>query len=188
MSIFDKIVDGKIYKLSSGNYDKFYIGCTTVSLEERLNKHIESYEEWLTSNFETSYLSSFEILKYVDYRIELIEDCPQIIGWSLLKREQYYQKINYKDIVNINISGKGVNDNYILADTKDIYTCSCGAIMTNYYKIRKTHSLSNMHRKKIREIHIQMVSNNPNFEIIEIEQKPIEIIYENEGITLNINY
>ena len=90
MSIFDKIVDGKVYLLLSDTYNKFYIGSTTVSLEERLKRHVESYDEWLKSNFTSPYLSSFEILKYPDYRMELIEECSQVSGWDLIKREQYH--------------------------------------------------------------------------------------------------
>ena len=188
MSIFDKIVDGKIYILFSNQCNKFYIGCTTVSLEERLEKHNISYEEWLTSQFDTCYLSSYEILKYGDYVIKLLEDCPQILGWDLIKREQYHQIINYKNIVNIVIPGKDVIKKSNIIDTDDVYTCTCGANMVNHYKIRKKHSFSAIHRQKIREIHLKMIVNNPNFEFIEVEQKPIEIIYNKKGITLNINY
>ena len=185
--MYDKIVDGKIYILISEQCCKFYIGSTTVSLEERLKRHIESYEEWLTSNFEKGYLSSFEILKYGDYRIELVEDCPQIIGWDLLKRERYHILLNYKNLVNIIIPGKGATKLVKPSETKDVYTCTCGSNMTNRYKVRKIHSFSNQHRQKIREIHLRMISDNPDFEVIEIEE-PVELVYETEGITLNILY
>ena len=181
MSIFDKIVDGKIYVLCSDQCDKFYIGSTTVSLEERFERHVNDYEEWLTSNFETNYLSAYEILKYGDYRMELIEDCPEIIGWDLLKREQYHQIINYKDIVNIIIPGKGIIKKPHLTDTNDVYTCMCGYKMRNHYKVRRNHSLSGVHRQRIRETH-SGVSKNKVYEV------PCEIIFEYEGITLNINY
>jgi hypothetical protein len=186
--MLSNIVDGKIYILISDKYDKFYIGCTTVTLEERLQRHIETYEEWLTTNFKKAYLSSFEILKYGDYRMELIEDCPKISGWDLIEREQYHILVNYKDVVNIIIPGKNIMEKSYLSDTSDIYTCSCGANMRNSYKIRRKHSLSKTHRKIIREIHLDLVSNNPDFEFIEIEQENFEIIYEDNGITLNINY
>ena len=46
MSIYDKIVDGKIYVLCSDKCDKFYIGYTTVSLDERLERHIKAFAPW----------------------------------------------------------------------------------------------------------------------------------------------
>jgi len=186
MSIFDKIVNGKIYMLCSDQCDKIYIGSTTISLEERLERHVTSYDDWLTSNFKTAYLSSFEILKYGDYRMELLEECPEIIGWDLIQREQYHLIVNYKDTVNIIIPGKNVNKTF-LADTSDVYICSCGYKMRNRYKIRKSHCLSGIHRKRIRELHTTM-SINYGFELIEVEEKPFSIHYESNGITLTINY
>jgi hypothetical protein len=185
MGVYDKIVDGRVYMLSSDYCDKFYIGSTTVSLETRLQRHIDCYYVWIKSRFETCYLSSFEIIKYGDYRMELLEDCPCISGWDLLKREQYHQIMNYKDIVNIFIAGRGNAKRSDINNTNDVYTCICGANMTNRYKVRKTHCLSNIHRKKIREIHGHMIVNNPHFEFIKLEENPVEFIYE--GITLNIN-
>jgi Uri superfamily endonuclease len=185
MSIFDKVVNGKIYMLCSDLSDKIYIGSTTVSLEERLERHITGYDDWLTSNFKTAYLSSFEILKYGEYRMELLEDCPEIIGWDLLKREQYHLVVNYKDTVNIIIPGKDMK--CYLSDTSDIYTCSCGSKMLNDYKVRRKHSLSIVHRKLIRELHTANIINS-GFELIEVEEKPVFIDYETGRITLTITY
>ena len=168
MSSFDKIVDGKIYVLFSDLCEKFYIGATTVSLEERLERHDNGYEEWLTSNFKTSYVSSFEILKYGDYRMELLEDCPQILGWDLVKREQYHQIINYYDLVNIIIPGRKNSKNI---GTRVMYDCVCGCRILNLYHIRKKHSMSNKHRTKIRDIHLEMVKNNPKFEISYLDEE-----------------
>jgi len=184
MHSFDKIVDGKIYILSSDNCNKFYIGSTTVTLEERLQRHIESYEEWLTSNFKTGYLSSFEILKYNDYRMELIEEYPKISGFNLIEQEQYHIVENYKDVVNIIIPGKDVNKKSYLTDTADVYTCSCGSNVINSYKVRRMHSFSKTHKKKICEIHKQI---NCYFDFNLIEKNSVELIYGNEGITLNID-
>jgi hypothetical protein len=185
MCIFDKFVNGKIYMLCSDLSDKIYIGSTTVSLEERLDRHVTSYDDWLTSNFKTAYLSSFEILKYGEYRMELLEDCPGIIGWDLLKREQYHLVVNYKHTVNIIIPGKDIKS--YLSDTGDIYTCSCGSKILNDYKVRRNHSLSSVHRQLIREIHTS-ISINSGFELIEVEENSVIKDYERGGITLTINY
>jgi len=97
---------GKIYKITSGNTDKIYIGSTIKSLEERLDRHEENYENWFNTDFETSYCSSFEILKYGDYKIDLLEDYPCLNRAELLEREGFYQIINYSICVNILIAGK----------------------------------------------------------------------------------
>lgn len=185
----DKILNGKVYTLSSPQCEKYYIGSTTVTLCDRLQKHIESYEEWLTTNFETCYLSSFEILKYGDYKIELLEDCPQMSWCDIEKREQYYQIVHYKDIVNILIAGLCFYKRLPFPiETDDIYTCVCGCTMKNKYSVRRAHSIHTKHRTKVRNIHLLMASSNPAFELIEVEQKRLEVINGKEGIILNINW
>ena len=62
---------GRIYKIVSDKTDKIYIGSTVQTIEERLNIHEESYINWINSDFKTGYLSSFELLKYGDYKIIL---------------------------------------------------------------------------------------------------------------------
>ena len=184
----DKIVDGKIYLLRSSHCSKYYIGSTTVSLEERLSRHIESFDSWLSSNFESDYLSSYEILKYGDYVIELLEDCPQISGWDLELREQHHIILHYKDVLNIIIPGKGIINRPDLTDTDDIYVCICGREMRNRYRYRRNHCYSSSHRKFVRGLHLSMISTNPDFEIIEVDIiPPLKVIHGKEGITLNID-
>ena len=182
MSLFDKKVDGKIYILSSIKCEKFYIGSTTVTLEERLQRHIESYEDWLKNNFETGYISSFEILKYNEYEIKLLEHCPDQTGWYLLEREQYHQILNYKNIVNIIIPGKDVSKKFVVP-CDHIYTCSCGITMLNKYQVRRTHSLGIVHRQRIRELHVR--GRESNFKL-DFEEK-VSVFYGKKGITLILN-
>jgi len=157
---------GIIYKLFSDHCDKYYIGYTTKSLEERLERHELNYEEWLTCNFKSIYLSSFEILKYVDYKIEVLEYCPGFTRKELLERERYYQILNYPYLVNIVIPGKIPKSNE--TDTTKTYICCCGIHMLNKYRSRKKHCFGSAHKNKIREIHLQMIPNNPKFEIVEL--------------------
>ena len=187
MSYKDTIVDGKIYLLETPHCDKFYIGSTTVSLEERLSRHLKSFDDWLSSNFESVYLSSFELLKYGDYVIKLVEDCPQISGWDLELREQHHILLNYKDLVNIVIPGKGIIKKPHLSDTNDIYVCTCGYEMRNRYRIRRNHSFGSRHRQLIRAKHLDIISTNPDFEIIEVAVPNLKVVYGKEGITLNID-
>ena len=67
---------GRIYKIVSESTDKIYIGSTIRTVEERLELHEEQYETWFNTSFESGYCSSFEILKYGNYKIELLEEYP----------------------------------------------------------------------------------------------------------------
>jgi hypothetical protein len=97
---------GNIYKIVSDSTDKIYIGSTVKSLEERLEEHENDYELWFNKEFKSGYISSFEILKYGDYKIILIEEYPCSSYKELLKREGYYQLSSYSLCVNILIAGK----------------------------------------------------------------------------------
>ncbi len=59
---------GNIYKI----YCNIYIGSTTQNLKSRLSQHKYFYKQYL--NGKNIYYSSFEILKYNDYEIQLIEN------------------------------------------------------------------------------------------------------------------
>jgi hypothetical protein len=60
-----------VYNITDGTNN--YIGSTEVSLEERLKKHENSYKCYLEGKYH--YVSSFDIIKKGNYRIELLEEC-----------------------------------------------------------------------------------------------------------------
>ena len=87
---------GKIYKVWSSHTDKIYIGSTTKEyLSQRLSNHKNMYVQWVKSEYK--YITSFEIMKYDDYAIELIENYPCKSKDELLAREGFYIRLN-KDI------------------------------------------------------------------------------------------
>ena len=60
----------KIYSIKSkSNPDLQYIGSTKQSLKERLRKHKYNYKSYLNGKY--NFVTSFNILKYGDYYIEL---------------------------------------------------------------------------------------------------------------------
>ena len=63
---------GRIYKITSNETDYIYIGSTTNQLDARFKKHKADYKRH--SDNKSSYLSSFEIIKYTDAKIELIHE------------------------------------------------------------------------------------------------------------------
>lgn len=87
----DKYKKGKIYKIVSG--DLVYIGSTTKTLTQRLNKHETDYKSY------NRYVSSFKVLKTGNYEILLIENYPCNSRDELRAREQYH--IDNTECVNI---------------------------------------------------------------------------------------
>ncbi len=83
--------NGKIYKLTSKQTDKIYVGSTIQTLNKRMIAHITKIK--CGSN-----ITSVEILKYDDAIIELLDDYPCNSKTELEKREQHYMDL-YKDII-----------------------------------------------------------------------------------------
>ena len=155
---------GKIYKIVSDSTDKIYIGSTVKTLEERLEGHEDNYECWFNSDFKSVYCTSFEILKYGNYQIVLLEEIVCSCRSELLKCEGKYQLQNYNFCVNIVIAGKKQLD-FKNFNLEPIYICSCGKKIQNKYKTRRYHIKSSTHKKIIKEIHLEMIKDNPKYEV-----------------------
>ena len=107
-----------IYKISSKNTDKIYIGSTKLSIEHRLRQHISKHKAYI-NKVKGNYYSSFKILECGDCEIELLEECdddlaPTLEGKYILEnanavniviptrtRKQYYEANKYKIIKNL---------------------------------------------------------------------------------------
>ena len=158
---------GRIYKIVSKSTDKIYIGSTIKTLEERLEIHEKEYVQWFNSDFKSYYCTSFEILKYGDYKIELLEECSYSYRNELLKIEGYYQLQNYYNCVNSCICIKRERKSNI--DANEFYTCYCGRQMKNKWKTRFHHVKTFLHKYIVKENHLDMIKTNPKFEISIIE-------------------
>ena len=66
--------NGKIYCIRSHQTDDIYIGSTIQPLARRMGNHRKEYKHWLNNNW--TYITSFDLLKYEDCYIELLEDYP----------------------------------------------------------------------------------------------------------------
>jgi len=104
---------GKIYTIRTYQCDDIYIGSTTQRLCERIRDHRDNYKHWL--NGAKKYMSSYEILKYDDYYIELLEDYPCENKQQLKRKEGEYQR--EMDCVNKRIECRTTKEWYI--DNKD---------------------------------------------------------------------
>ena len=93
----------KIYKITSNNTNKIYIGSTTKSLQERLKGHIRDFKQyckfWLENddNGNPNCCSSRKILRCGDYFIELIDEFIYKTKEDIHLREQFYINL-YREI------------------------------------------------------------------------------------------
>ncbi len=80
---------GRIYKISSSQCDKCYIGSTRRTIKKRFSGHKANDNKTASS----------EIIKYGDAKIELLEEVENINDLELRKLEQKY--LDENDCVNI---------------------------------------------------------------------------------------
>jgi hypothetical protein len=93
---------GKIYALRSHQTDDIYIGSTIQALSVRIGEHKRTYKKYINGN--SNSLTSFELIKYDDCYIELIEDYPCENKNQLEKREG--ELIRSMECVNKRIEGR----------------------------------------------------------------------------------
>jgi hypothetical protein len=104
----NKYHKSKIYTIRSYRTDKYYIGSTCDALHKRLYKHRISYKYYLNGKYD--FVSSFDIIKYEDHYIELLEDYKCETRNELTKREGELIR-KYKDeIVNCKIEGRTLKE------------------------------------------------------------------------------
>jgi hypothetical protein len=63
---------GRIYKIVSSECDGVYIGSTTLQMNKRFNLHNSDYKRHVAGK--CHYVTSFEILKFADAKIELVHE------------------------------------------------------------------------------------------------------------------
>jgi hypothetical protein len=99
--------NGKIYSIRSYQTDLIYIGSTTQPLSKRLSKHRCDFNSW--KNNIGGYVTSFEIIKFDDHYIELIENYPCNSKNELVKREGQLIR-ETENTVNKNIAGRNTKE------------------------------------------------------------------------------
>lgn len=105
----NEYLNGKIYKLyDTTDPSLVYIGSTILELKKRLVKHEEKYRIFVKNGnkptLNTSFCSSYTILKNNNYKIELIENYPCNSKKELRKREGQHQR--KMECVNLLIAGR----------------------------------------------------------------------------------
>lgn len=95
-----KYQNGKIYKIVSDQTCDVYIGSSAQKyLSMRMRQHRDEYNIWKKDNSKRQYISSFELLKYDDARIILVENYPCNTKDELRAREEYHRK-QYNEAIN----------------------------------------------------------------------------------------
>jgi hypothetical protein len=102
----NKFHNGKIYKIVSGNSDLFYIGSTCSSLKRRFGVHLKAFQT------KKCYVSSYEVIKNGEPKIELIESIKCETAEELRRREGELIKMNKDRLVNIRIAGRTRSEHY----------------------------------------------------------------------------
>jgi hypothetical protein len=100
--------NGKIYAIRSHQTEEIYIGSTTQALYKRLYEHRAVYKNYKIGD---ANISSFQILKYSDHYIELLELCSCGSKAELCKREG--ELIRDNNSVNKVIPGRTPYEYYI---------------------------------------------------------------------------
>ena len=96
-------MSSRIYKLTSQQTPKIYIGSTKLTLNTRFILHKTKYKN------QVKYITANELLQYPDCKIELIEECD-LNKNDLRKKEGEY--IKFLDCVNSNIAGRDAKQYY----------------------------------------------------------------------------
>ena len=109
--------NSKIYSIRSHKTDKYYIGSTCSSLSKRFCEHKRKFQNNLDGIYR--YTSSFDIIKFDDAYIELLEDFKCDTKDQLLKREGELIRIHKDNIVNMRIEGRKYREYADDPKTKD---------------------------------------------------------------------
>jgi hypothetical protein len=95
----EKEKNSVIYSIRSHKTEKYYVGSTYQTLAKRFSDHKRNFKRYLKSS--GKYCASFEILKYDDAYIEIIESYSGLDRHYLFKKEGEYIRENRDKLVNV---------------------------------------------------------------------------------------
>jgi len=106
----NKYYNSKIYVIKSNQTNKIYIGSTTGTISKRHTDHKYDYRRYLNNEFR--YITSFEIIKYNDSYIEILEKIKCNNKKELHDKERYYINLYKDDVVNKFIPNRTNKEHY----------------------------------------------------------------------------
>ena len=146
--------NGKIYVLRSNQTDDVYIGSTTTKLSKRFHQHKQNFKKWKNGKYH--YVTSFELMKYDDCYIELLQGYSCENRMELRKREGEF--IRSMDCLNRRIAGRTdkeyyhINKDKMNKVSKEKHNCECGGKYTRGAKAK--HLKTKKHLSKIPIINV----------------------------------
>ena len=94
-----------IYVIKSNSTQNMYIGSTTNCIVKRYKSHLNDYKRYLNGKSK-KYLTSFEILKYPDHFIDVLDFLTTTDKKEIERIEGYYIRELSNICVNRNIAGR----------------------------------------------------------------------------------
>jgi len=107
----------KIYRISSPQCEKFYIGSTTTTLSRRLSEHKSLYKRYIEKGIGCC-STSFEIIKFDDVIIELIKEIKCENRKELDRIEGVCILEHHDRILNKNVAGRTKKEYYEIIKEK----------------------------------------------------------------------
>jgi hypothetical protein len=98
---------GRVYKISSPQTEKIYIGSTFKKLKTRLYQHKQAYTRFLNGG---KNLGAFDVVKYDDCVIEELESFEGLNRKGLSVFERKWYDIYKNNVCNINIPNRTKRD------------------------------------------------------------------------------
>jgi hypothetical protein len=148
--------NGKIYKIVSSNYDKYYIGSTKDDLDTRFITHKNAYERYRTCK--GGYSTSCDIFEKGDTCIELIKNF-ECYSKAELEHEEHRiicesnteLIVNKRGLLNLGVSNsiadkKEYSLKYQAVQKDRLVVCECGKTVSQYQMTR--HLDGQYHRAK----------------------------------------
>lgn len=135
MTTTNRYTNGKIYKIVSQQTDDVYIGSTCSPLSKRMVEHRSKYKMFLDNRHH--YVSSFDILKYQDAVIVLIENFPCNSKEELFARENYWMD-QFRDVaINSRAAPLGITKEEYLKQYREDHKDDMVQYQQQYYQDHK---------------------------------------------------
>ncbi len=133
-------MNGFVYIIRSHQTDKVYYGSTKQMLCKRMANHKLAYKRLLCGKG-NAYTTSFEILKFDDAYIELIEEVKYLNKYELWAREGFY-------IRNNTCVNKVIPDRTKYEYTHDPIVLECGKIKAKLKRQRYNEKIIELRRQQ----------------------------------------
>ena len=140
---------GRVYKLTSPETDKIYIGSTFKTLHQRLIRHKQHYRAYLRGKH--NYYTSYDIIKLNDCKIELLEEKEVENKKQLREIEKVYMAnnncVNKFSALLTETERREYAKQYKNNQGKELILCACGLMTTKnnkFYHLRTKKHLDSL--------------------------------------------